>query len=296
MYISLFFLKWYIMKSKIFLLLSLLIISYSCYKEDTVKPSADEERYVNIDSLKNQGKNIYQDRLISYADKYGVLTMYQFNPILFYYEIVTNPVYKYKDADESSVGTLLDLIDEVFYSLIGDKAILKLTPLNILLVSDLEHADGTKQVYEDCYFGLFSLTFSGADAKINSWDKARKQIYKNNVTSGYLKRAYDRGSIKQSLNFGAVSEYNSKTVNESNYKEYGFVENNASSFQGEKEDFYAYIRLLVSTPTADLTAPGGFLDPEVDKKGLIKKKYDIVVKHFKEYDIDLVKIGNYQIK
>lgn len=283
------------MKTKIFLLLSFFAISYSCYKEDAVKPTADEERFVNIDSLKNQGTNIYQDRLISYADKYNVLTLYRFDTLLFYYEVVAKPEFKYKEADEKSVGTLLDIIDELFYQQIGDKAILKFTPLNVLLVSDLQHT-GNRTDYADCYFGLYNLTFSGADARINTWDKARKLVYKNNVTYEYLKRAFDKKLIKESVEFGSISEYNSKTVDGTNYKEFGFVENDKSCFQGAGHDFYSYIRLITSTPTADLTAKGGLLDPEVDTKGRIKKKYDIVVKLFEDYDVDLVKIGNYQIK
>lgn len=284
------------MKNKILLLLSLFFISYSCSKEDMIKPTAENERYVNVDSLKNQGTNIYQDRLISYFDKFSVLTMYRFDSLLFYYEIVKEPNFEYNKADEQSVGALLDIIDEVFFQQIGDKAILKFSPRNILLVSDLREKGGTITTYVDCYFGPFSLTFSGADARINTWDKARKFKYKNTVTFEYFKRALVSGYIEKSVEFGVISEYKNPAINSSNYKEYGFVENDSKSFEGEIEDFYAYIRLLVSTPTAELTASGGLLDPEVDKKGFIKRKYDIVVKHFKQYDIDLVKIGNYQIK
>lgn len=64
--------------------------------------------------------------------------MYQFDSTLFHYEIVANAKFKYKEAEEESVGALLDIIDEMFYRQIGDKAILRFTPLNILLVSDLQ--------------------------------------------------------------------------------------------------------------------------------------------------------------
>lgn len=282
------------MKTKIFLLLSFFVISYSCYKEDAVKATPEEERFFNIDSLKNQGTNMYQDRLISYADKYSVLTMYRFDSLLFYYEVASSPSMDYDEAEEQNVGALLDIIDEVFYPLIGDKAIIKFTPLNILIVSDLRKWGEMTSL--DCYFGLFSLTFSGANSKINSWDKAQKQKYKNIVTYEYVKRIFDKGLTEFSSDFGKVSIYNNTLVTGDNYKILGFVENSQASFQGEKEDFYAYLRLIISTPTAELTAKGGFLDPEVDKNGFIKKKYDIVVKHFKQHDIDLPKIGNYQVK
>lgn len=280
------------MKTKLFLLLSFFVISYSCYKEDAIKSTINEEIFVNFDSLKNQGTNIYQERLISYADKYKVLTLYNFNPTLFYYEVVARPPYTYTVAEEENVGALLDLIDEVFYPLIGDKAILKFSPLNVLLVSELNGDNGSA----DCYFGLYSLTFSGANENIKTWDKARKLLYKNNAAYGYLKRAYDKGFIEMSKEFGAVSEYNSKTVNAENYKEFGFVKNDSRDFEEVEVDFYSYLKLITSTSTEELTAKGGFLDPEVDTKGRIKSKYDILIKHFKQYDIDLVKIGNYQIK
>lgn len=283
------------MKTKIFLVLSFFVISYSCYKEDAVEPTADKEKYVNVDSLKNQGSNIYQDRLISYFDKYNILTMYRFDSLLFYYEIVGNPPYKYKDAEEPSVGSLLDIIDEMFYQQLGNKAILKFSPLCVLLVSDLEHS-GREGEYYYCYFGLYCLTFSGADERVFTWNNERKIEYKNDVTSAYLIRMIDRELVEKPIDFTLASKYKNPIVSSNNYKEYGFVKDSKDCWDDEVSDLRSYIKLIVSTRTEDLTAMGGLLDPEVDKKGFIRKKYGILVKFFKQHDIDIVKIGNYQIK
>lgn len=283
------------MKTKIFLFLSFFVISYSCYKEDPIKPSVENENFVNIESLKNQGTNIYQQRLLDYFDKYKVLTMYQFNPTLFSYEIVGTPPYSYNPAKEANVGALLDAIDELFYTQIGEKAISKYTPLNILLVSGLQRSDGD-YVLADCYCGLFCITFSGADEQIETWDKERKKQYKDNTTYGFTFRMYDRGLIGEPVDFLSVSDYLNSSVTINNYKELGFINFDPRFGVNPEKDFQDYLFMALSTTTEELNATGGLFDPAVDKKGLIRIKYDLIVKFYKEHDIDLVKIANYKVK
>lgn len=283
------------MKNKIFLLLSLFVISYSCYKEGPIKPIEGNEKFVNVDSLRDQGTNMYQQRLLDYFDKYKVLTMYQFNPLLFNYEITGNPPYHYSTADEASIGALLDVIDELFYDQIGDKAILKYTPRNILLVSNLRTSN-TYQIPVDSYLGLFCFTFSGADSEITSWNRERKQQYKNDILYNFTLRMHDKGLIGTPTDFLSVSDYLSKVVNVNNYKEFGFIKFDPKFTLSSITDFRDYLLMAITTPTAELTAKGGLLDPAVDKKGLILKKYEALVAFYKSYDVDLVKIANYQIK
>ena len=286
------------MKNKILFILSLLMISISCQKEEPIVVSQGEERIVSLDSVKNQGTNIYTDRLVGYYDKYSVLTMYQFDTTLFQYEVTNRPKYRYKDADEKHVGKLLDILDELFYKQIGDMAIIKYNPLNVLLVSDLEKIDEIDELkkFKDCYFGRYSLTFSGADSKIGAWDKDRKIEFKNYVISQYLLRMLNNGLVDYPATFSMVSIYNNSRVNSSNYKEYGFILDDGAYWKSMPSDFTSYIDMIIENTKEELEADGGLLNPSVDVNGLIKRKYDVVVKFFKECDIDLVKIANYEIK
>lgn len=81
----------------------------------------------------------------------------------------------------------------------------------------------------------------------------------------------------------------------------GFI---ASGTKAE-DDWETYVKVIISTPYEKLIAETGdkdytnkgILNPIKDKNGLIQKKYDIVVNHWKsEYNIDLQAIGNATIE
>ena len=60
-----------------------------------------------------------------------------------------------------------------------------------------------------------------------------------------------------------------------------------------EKDWDSYVTAMVSNSYDVLTSPGNILDPDVDTRGAIKKRYDIVIDYFKTtFGVDLQAIGN----
>jgi hypothetical protein len=96
--------------------------------------------------------------------------------------------------------------------------------------------------------------------------------------------------LLRSSAFTAVTNY--AAVTRDNYKDLGLM------YYGDRTpdyDWIAFMTVIVSKTYAELTAPGGVLHSGFDTKGMIRKKYDIMVAYFlSAYGVDLQAIGNAQ--
>ncbi len=105
----------------------------------------------------------------------------------------------------------------------------------------------------------------------------------------YMHRAISGGSLRIPDDFAAL--YPSFTgLTEANKLEKGLLEYPPNNLKDLVRDFVSYVDAITSQTTAELEA--GILRPQADKKGLVRKKYNIVLRYFQEYGVDLAAIGN----
>lgn len=104
-----------------------------------------------------------------------------------------------------------------------------------------------------------------------------------------MQRLADKELIKRSTAFTSVTNYGA-SMTAANMYEFGILHYSYRTIAGDWEQ---YVKAIVSTPYEQLIAPGGILHPDIDKKQMIRKKYDYMINHFKEeYNIDLQAIGD----
>ena len=118
--------------------------------------------------------------------------------------------------------------------------------------------------------------------------KEQKDQFRQDMCTLLLRRIYpdvNKGTARESIPeaFTAVSAYGSNI--EGSLAE-GFL--NSAHKSSEREDWFDYLKTIVSTPLAKLEASDGVLSHE-----LVRRKYDIVIRYFKEqFNVDLQRIGN----
>ncbi|MBK7098884.1 MAG: hypothetical protein IPH58_11620 [Sphingobacteriales bacterium] len=95
----------------------------------------------------------------------------------------------------------------------------------------------------------------------------------------------------------------SNTKQEERYKR-GFIASTGyTNTPGVQADWYNYLEAILKNPYSYLTSAigitsndntyQGILSPIKDSNGLIRKKYDAIISHYKtKYNIDLQRIGN----
>lgn len=282
---------------KILFIIMLTTMLVGCNKEKALTPTVENENVPNVTDMLNQGTKIHNEKLSSIFDRYSVLSLYEFSEVDFSYEGTSSASDRwiYTPAIENNVDELLDLIEELFFKPIGDKAINAYMPRKLLLVSTLKNIETDieeEQYFKDSYFGLTAFTVAGANSDILGFDRARKDAFKDDLISQYLIVAFRKGLIKIPGDF-VITNYEDKTVSKDNYNLLGYVEDEGF---GLNADFEAYIRMIVSDSNEKLHSEGGRLTPAFDVNGIIQKKYDALITFFNTIDIDIVSIANLDIE
>ena len=285
----------------------------SCNNEDHLFPS-EEDIY---GYFVPQGDHDYDATIVEWKNKYNVFTLYKWTPKDLYWsptgwtEFVPNEEGSLyagtgnraaRMADENYVGQQLDLIYSQFMSFYSDSTLRRCLPLKIILCDSIERVnaiDGSRDFMNiDSYFDL--LAFSWGTDKVLSMTTDQKNLFKVDVNQTFLKRLIDNGKITKKEQFFKLGDYSSSVTNTNMYAR-GFIESGTKA----EDDWETYVKVIISTPYEELIAETGdkdytnkgILNPMKDENGLIRKKYDIVVNHWKsEYNIDLQAIGNATIK
>ena len=297
----------------LYLLLGFMIGLYACNDEDALKPS-DEDIY---GYFVPQGDHDYDDRIVDWKDRCNFFILYKWSPRDLYWrpsrwdEAVENDSsalypwtqgYKGEPADEEYVGLQLDLLEEVLFGFYPDSTLRRCMPLKILLCEKLESIQQTGTVTAlDLYEGYDLLAFSYGSESVLTLTAAKKNDLKLAYNQAFLLRLKSNGKIPTSELFYSYSDY-STNVTASNFYERGYVYYTNSD--KTNTDWQHYLRAIISTSYEDLTREvpasdrtyNGILNDMKDTKGLIKKKYAAITNHFKEYGIDLQKIGNTKIE
>ena len=281
-----------------------------CYEEDELTATKAPENVYGEWALP-QGNHDYDLRIVEKLKKYATFFLYKYEDKDYWWGVkedirwkwdtvkkIAKSGYAISEADEDYVGNQLTLLEETWLNYFPDTLLRRTLPYKVLLADTLMYVDGVKLEVDperftwkayNIYSGYDYICVGWGNKNILTMTAEEKNTFKVDLCCGFLKRLLASLLIQRSIEFTSVSTYGS-SIGQNQLYENGLLDINARSIES---DWEAYIKMIVSTPLVKLEAEGGFLHESIDVKGMIRKKYDIMVKYFMdEYSIDLQAIGN----
>ncbi len=297
------------MKQKIlYILICVSVWMVSCNDEDTLSPTETPENGYIVP----QGNHDYDQRIVNWKERCNTFILYQFKVKELYWSVTgwlesveddRNPLYPYTNgliaanADENYVGQQLDLLEAAFLNLYPDTTLARCLPLKLLLCGQLDwRTTAGRSTLYNTYSTFDGLAFNWGNENILTMTQAQKITFKNDVNVTFLKRILANGKIVENAEFYDGVTYATAITNQTMYGR-GFL-NRSTKVENDVE---YYVEAIVSNTYEDLIAEypatnytnKGILNPVKDVNGLIRQRYDILIKHMKDtYGIDLQAIGN----
>ena len=288
--------------------LFLVCLITGCKKEEKLTASTEKENVYGDHTLP-QGNHSYDAEILQLFQKYNTLFLYKYVPTDLYYQVIDytggtyDPVkdsttaYGFFDvpADEAYVGQQLNLLKDLWLKFYPDAVLKKMLPKRVFLLDSFYRAyvgagepiDNWPE-FQDTYQGEDFFAVTWGSSRLNTMTAAEKYDYKSSLNTLFLTTARQKGMIQRSTAFTGLTNYPAVTM--TNHYELGVIN---YFYRSPDEDWDLFIQTIVSNSYTQLTAPGGVLHSGVDTKGLIRKKYNIVIAYFKTaFGIDLQAIGN----
>lgn len=282
----------------------------ACDKENELKPTEQIEYGFHVP----QGEHDYDSRIVDWKDRCNFFILYDFSPRDIYWSVTgwreakenvgTSSSYPWVAgikaivADQNYVGEQLDLLESQFLRFYPDTMLHRCMPLKVLLCSELNEINNQGVV-------TFAPFLNGYDYVAMNWgtndilnmtveDRNTFRVKANEV---FLMRLKDNEKTQQTDDFYKETNY-TDYVTQDNMYERGFL----TPSQSQSTDWMRYVNAIISMTYEELTMPTsagdtsnkGILNKECkDTKGLINKKYNIIINHYKaNYGVDLQAIGN----
>lgn len=285
----------------------IIILATGCKKEAALSPTTEPEDIYGDPTLP-QGNHPYDAEILDLFKKYRTLFLYKYVPADIYhtpaywvggrYDTVKNKTLggNYDvPANEAYVGKQLNLVKDALLKYYPEALLRQGLPQKIFILDSFYYAYAGTGLPRDNWPELFN-SYPGPDFIITTWagkridaiTDAEKYAFKSSINSDFLVFAHAKNAIKRQATFSALTDYS--LVDYYNHYEHGVLDYYRRSVD---EDWDDYMKAIVSNSYTALTSPGGILHPSIDTKGVIRKKYDIVIGYFQNvFGIDLQAIGN----
>lgn len=301
---------------KYVLLLALagIFLCSGCYEEDSLQERDGEEVIYTIP----QGNHDYDARIVDWYERTGAYILYQFSQrdaVWTKYrwdEAIPDENGKVETGDwtilpakEEYVEKLLSFLEQNYLNFFSDEFLREILPIRILLCSTLQdYWDNEPRIYQ-YYFGTDVLCIGWGDERLDAITSAEKKTFRNKLLQKALNDALTAGLIEIPQEFTSYSlsyYYFPCTIDEMYQK--GFLDYySTAKYVTPEWDWKEYVTAIIQNPDTTLMAkptekdkakPRGMLHPDKDVNGLVRKKYDAVIRYFKEeYDMDIQAMGNY---
>lgn len=220
-------------------------------------------------------------------------------------------------AEPDHVGKQLDLFKCAFMDLYPDSLIAQYMPLKVLLCSELWRTDwdikwnwDTGEKIETLIFtkrwayeGWDYVAINGGSQEIDTMGLVSKSEFQAAVNTIFLNRLNKKNGIEMSEEFISISDYTPRYLGVDQAFVCGFIDRTPCGDDVEaakKDDFMAYLRLasmsivqLEAIPDRrydydynnNVSLVGAFHATR-DVNGLVRKKYEVMIKILKEMGID----------
>lgn len=273
------------LKQFIILLAGIFILT-GCKKEKSVQAITGTNLYQIP-----QGNQPYDDTVMAFYKEYGSYLLYKFTQTEFQAGFNKASIDSALQGDPAVVGLAIATFKEYCLNYYPEAFKKATVPFVIMLSSGLyiKNLDSSKFFYEDaaCRATDRSLTLGFVNRDLQNAGNVYLNKCIGNMHRYYMSHALLNGRIRVPDAFAKLTPSNVYQVED--FFSIGLLEVDRSL--NPVIDFGAYINVITTHTLAEMQST--YFIPSVDKKGLIKKKYDLTVNYFRDScKIDLQAIGN----
>jgi len=257
-----------------------------------------------------QGNNDYDQRIMNYYNKWGTYVLYQFTKQDITYQINSYDTrYVSVQAAPNYINPQLDLLESTFFKYYSDSTLRKYLPVKLFLCSSLTFSNAQVNGYllpfSNGFLGGFeSFVANGGNSTVSTINKS---VYRGDINFSFLKMMDLQSKIQKSTVFISLTDYvtafpTTPAPTQADRYKRGFLGATGTTITAAAADWQSFIQAVVSNPYSYLTDPAttatdvtnkGILSSVKDPNGLIKRKYDAMIKQYKDlYGIDLQRIGD----
>lgn len=280
-------------RMNIYIALFLSIWLIACSEENGVG-SVDP---LTPDYILPQGKSPADNRIVELYNQYGTYILYEYTERDFNWSQMegSSSDYTYTKADPLYAGEMLDLLNEVWFSLYPVDFHRKYMPYKIFLATALRY--GSSAQFKDVRAMNGQIAVSYCSDTLKKMSVGTKLSLKINLQQGLWEKWIDKINFPEE--FFALSDYSKAANTTPSSPDYarnrGFVANNGNEWStrvnwpsrtlNKMDDLKAFLNGMVGRTSeqweSDLEYP------------LVKKKYDILRNYLLEtYDFDIQVIGD----
>jgi hypothetical protein len=251
-----------------------------------------------------QGNAPYDRQILDWYRQYNTYILYRFEEKDYRYGI--SGFYDYpalvRTADTAALPGLTAFLKSYWFGFYNDAFLKKYLPFKILLAG-LMHDEGSSDPVTRLLLGYDYILLPRVDTAFSRLTATERNRLKTALNLLFMQRIfYVSGPSFPRLHeppeaFFEVSNYQDRYIAAEDQYAAGFLTLDGQSGQtrppGRSADFMAYLSMIFSNTRQELDR--GMLSPATDKKGLVRRKYDILVGFFKDtFQVDIQAIGNKQ--
>lgn len=267
---------------RIYFLMIIAAVMVACNKEAALTPTPPEVMYTLP-----QGNNSYDDSIMACYNKYKTYILYKFTQGDYAYNFIDKKADSAFVANPAYIGLALRFFYEQVLNVYPESFLQRTMPYKVLLAAYIG-AGQTRSVR-----GFAStqsmLAIGWADSTLRDKTPAQLKQLRGYLHRHYIERAYRVNSVIIPQEFIALSPALYGNVNNSNRYSLGVLEPHGGALN-QATDFLGYVEAITSQSKAQLEA--GVLRSTVDTKGIIRKKYNVMISFFQsQYGVDLQAIG-----
>lgn len=266
-----------------YLFLFLLIVLAACGRESAPTPTPPAPLHVLP-----QGNGPVDDTILAFHRQYRSYVLYRFSQSDYAWNYTSTKTDTAFNAHPAYIDTALQFFKKQLMVYYPEAFLQQTMPFRILLAAYI----GSGQARSATGFASTNgmLAIGWADSTILNKTPAEAKAMRSQLHRCYWERAYRTLSVDIPPAFAALAP----AVGYANL--YGSYERltegvvSTAPALNLAEDFLSYIELITGKTTAELEA--GLFQPNIDQKGLIRKKYNAIVDYYRlEQGIDLQAIG-----
>lgn len=272
---------------RIYFLIATLIIFAACHKEASITPDPTPPPMYKLP----QGNSSYDDTIVAFHKKYGSYILYKFTQHDFNYNYSDKRTDTAYMGDPAYISPALIFLQQQLFNGYSDAFLQKTMPLKILLASRIVDTLGG---LKDAASTSSMMAFGWANSTLQKKTAAELRQMRAKIHRTYMERAYRAGALAIPDDFMTTAPTSYGAVTDVNKYALGVVEIVGQRPQlNIATDYLGYIEMITGNSYTALTSPGQPLHPAVDVKGLVRKRYTIILNDFaNNYGVDLQAIGN----
>lgn len=276
-------------------LLSCIIIS--CHKEAPLVPGKPTDFY-----KLPQGNQPYDDSIVAFYQKYGSFILYRFTEKDLTYDYSRYLTVKGTEGNPAYIKNTLDYFKSQCLDFYPESFLKKTIPFKIILAAAIDTfslvnattpTTPVRSLTGFCASGNM-LAIGWADSTLLLQSPARLKQLRGFMHRSYMEQAIQSSAMDIPAEFAkyAPLKYNEVVGLE---PANGLIERIGDVAPGRRTvmwDFTSYVCAITGHTKAELDAT--ILSPAYDVKGLVKLKYDVVIRFFQNtYGVNLQAIGDH---